>query len=95
MSAETFSLPDGALEKAAVFMHKIAAELKLSLSSVSATTRLLAEGATVPFIARYRKEVTGSLDEVAITGIRDRMSQLVELEARRARFSNRSKNASC
>jgi uncharacterized protein len=48
-----------------------------------ATSRLLAEGATVPFIARYRKEATGMLDEVAITGIRDRMMQLVELEQRR------------
>src|SRR5450759_2655007 len=48
------------------------------------TSTIVAEGATVPFIARYRKEVTGSLDEVAITAIRDRLQQLEELENRRA-----------
>lgn len=72
---------------AARFVAQIAGELKLTLHSVVATAQLLAEGATVPFIARYRKEVTGSLDEVAITNIRDRMAQLVELEARRAAIS--------
>jgi uncharacterized protein len=50
---------------------------------VQATADLLSEGATVPFIARYRKEVTGSLDEVAITTIRDRLNQLMELDKRR------------
>src|ERR1700674_5817350 len=44
---------------------------------------LLAQGATVPFIARYRKEATGSLDEVAITAIRDRLVGLADLEQRR------------
>jgi uncharacterized protein len=62
---------------------KIAAELQLELWQVSATALLLAEGSTVPFIARYRKEVTGSLDEVAITAIRDRVAQLTELAKRR------------
>lgn len=47
------------------------------------TALLLEEGATVPFIARYRKEATGTLDEVAITSIRDRLSQLAELDKRR------------
>ena len=65
------------------FVSRIAAELGLSPRNVSATASLLAEGATVPFIARYRKEATGSLDEVAITSIRDRMQQLVDLETRR------------
>jgi uncharacterized protein len=45
---------------------------------------LLRQGDTIPFIARYRKEATGSLDEVAITAIRDRLSQLEELDARKA-----------
>jgi uncharacterized protein len=67
----------------ASFLAQIAAELKLAPRNVAATAQLLAEGATVPFIARYRKEVTGTLDEVAITNIRDRLAQLVELEARR------------
>ena len=69
---------------AANFVGQIAGELKLTLHSVVATAQLLAEGATVPFIARYRKEITGSLDEVAITNIRDRLAQLLELEARRS-----------
>jgi len=68
---------------ASAFVGQIAAELKLTPRQVGATAQLLAEGATVPFISRYRKEVTGSLDEVAITHIRDRLGQLVELEARR------------
>src|SRR5262245_37561947 len=61
----------------------IAQELKLQLKQVEAVSALLAEGGTVPFIARYRKEVTGSLDEVAIAAIRDRMEQLGELDKRR------------
>jgi uncharacterized protein len=62
---------------------KIAQELSLIPKQVQATADLLNEGATVPFIARYRKEATGSLDEVAITAVRDRLNQLVELDKRR------------
>ena len=62
---------------------KIANELKLIPKQVMATAALLEEGATVPFIARYRKEATGSLDEVAITTIRDRTAQLEDLDRRR------------
>ncbi len=62
---------------------KISQELGLTTKQVEATADLLNEGATVPFIARYRKEATGSLDEVAITAIRDRFNQLVELDKRR------------
>ena len=62
---------------------KIAGELNLKSMQVAATTRLLEEGATMPFIARYRKEATGLLDEVAITTIRDRLAQLEELDCRR------------
>ena len=61
----------------------IARELQLAGEQVKATVGLLDDGATVPFIARYRKEHTGSLDEVAITSIRDRLSQLRELRDRR------------
>ena len=64
------------------FPH-IARELHLAGEQVEATVGLLDGGATVPFIARYRKEHTGSLDEVAITSIRDRLSQLRELRDRR------------
>ncbi len=65
------------------YVEKIATELKLDNSRVRATLALLAEGATIPFIARYRKEVTGTLDEVAIAQIRDRNAQLEELDKRR------------
>ena len=61
----------------------IAKELAIKPSQVKAVADLLDEGATVPFIARYRKEATGSLDEVAITSIRDRIEQLSELDKRR------------
>lgn len=61
----------------------IAKELSLRPVQVQAVAALLEDGATVPFIARYRKEATGSLDEVAITAIRDRLAQLAELDQRR------------
>jgi len=67
---------------------KIADELSLSSHHVMTTAGLLEEGATVPFIARYRKEATGSLDEVIVTAIRDRMAQLKELEKRRTSILN-------
>ena len=62
---------------------QIAQELKLAQGQVAATVNLLDDGASVPFIARYRKENTASLDEVAITSIRDRLSQIRELRDRR------------
>jgi uncharacterized protein len=64
-------------------IRKIAQELGLASKQVQATADLLNEGATVPFIARYRKEATGSLDEIAITAVRDRLHQLMELDKRR------------
>lgn len=65
------------------YIRKIAEELSLSAHSVKAVIELLDDGSSVPFIARYRKEATGSLDEVAITKIRDRIHQLRELDKRR------------
>jgi uncharacterized protein len=62
---------------------KITKELSLRPRQVEAAAELLEGGATIPFIARYRKESTGSLDEVALTAVRDRLSQLKELDARR------------
>ena len=59
-------------------VKKIADELNLAPWQIEATAALLSDGATVPFIARYRKEVTGSLDEVAIAAIRDRLAQLAD-----------------
>lgn len=61
----------------------IAQELNIRLNQVDGTIRLLDDEATVPFIARYRKEATGGLDEVAITTIRDRLGQLRALDERR------------
>jgi uncharacterized protein len=65
------------------YIAKIAQELKLKDKSVKAVVDLLDGGATVPFISRYRKEATGSLDEVTVTAIRDRITQLRELDKRR------------
>ena len=65
------------------YLLKITGELQLQPRQVAATAILLEEGATVPFIARYRKEKTGELDEVQITAIRDRLEQLEDLDKRR------------
>lgn len=62
---------------------KIAEELGIKVKQVTDTIELLDEGATVPFISRYRKEVTGSLDEVQVAAIRDRIQQLRDLNKRR------------
>jgi uncharacterized protein len=64
--------------------RQIAAELKVSVSQVQAAVGLLDGGATVPFIARYRKEVTGGLDDAQLRELEYRLSYLRELEDRRA-----------
>ena len=64
-------------------IQQIARELTLQPTQVQQTLDLLNEGATIPFIARYRKEKTQGLDEVEITQIRDRHKQLTELEKRK------------
>ncbi|MFA5903443.1 MAG: Tex-like N-terminal domain-containing protein, partial [Desulfobacula sp.] len=64
-------------------IHIISRELNLPAENVSAAVQLLDEGATIPFIARYRKERTGSMDEVAIGMIRDRMEQIKALGERK------------
>ena len=61
----------------------IATELNIKSWQVQKTVELIEGGATVPFISRYRKEMTGSLDEVQITSIRDRLIQLKELDKRK------------
>ncbi|MHC5082531.1 MAG: Tex family protein [Planctomycetota bacterium] len=65
------------------FFQLVADELNIQLQQVAATAQLLQDGGTVPFIARYRKEATGTLDEVAIMQIRDRLTQLAELTQRK------------
>ena len=71
--------PVAPLDKAAI----IADELKLPAANVAKVLALVAEGATVPFMARYRKEVTGGMDEVQLLAIKDRVEELGELESRR------------
>ncbi|MBO6496901.1 MAG: RNA-binding transcriptional accessory protein [Roseivirga sp.] len=66
-----------------MYSQLIAQELSVANKQVDATIKLLEEGGTVPFIARYRKELTGSLDEVQIAAVRDRLQQLKELDKRR------------
>ncbi|SHN12435.1 uncharacterized protein SAMN04488057_10784 [Cyclobacterium lianum] len=65
------------------YYSKIASELGVRNDQVLNTAGLLDEGATIPFISRYRKEVTGSLDEVQVAAIRDRLQQLRDLEKRK------------
>lgn len=64
--------------------HRIATELGVRPQQVRATVALLDEGATVPFIARYRKEVTGGLDDTQLRLLDERLVYLRDLEARRA-----------
>jgi len=65
------------------YVRKISTEMGARPNQVAAVLDLLSEGATIPFIARYRKEATDSLDEVEIALIRDRSAQLEELDRRR------------
>ena len=66
------------------FIKTIAAEMGISHKQVKGSAALLEEDATVPFIARYRKEATGGLDETEIIRIRDRLKALFEIEKRRS-----------
>ena len=62
----------------------IAKELQVGAHQVAAAVALLDEGATVPFIARYRKEATGNLDDTQLRDLEERLLYLRELEERRA-----------
>jgi uncharacterized protein len=70
-------------ENIARWVEQIAKEFSLQIKTVKAVATLLQEGSTIPFIARYRKEMTDSMDEVMIANIRDRLEQLDELDKRR------------
>ena len=65
------------------FHNRIAEALQLRSVQVEKTIGLLTEGATIPFISRYRKEVTGALDEVQIGAIKDQWDKLNELKKRK------------
>src|SRR5262245_5701943 len=64
--------------------QRIAAELGVGVPQVAAAVELLGEGSTVPFIARYRKERTGGLDDTQLRKLEERLGYLRELEDRRA-----------
>src|ERR1700733_12962286 len=64
-------------------LSHVAKSLQVPMKGLLATVELLDEGATVPFIARYRKEVTGNLDEVQIRSIEEKLLYFRELETRR------------
>ncbi|HPQ96686.1 MAG TPA: Tex family protein, partial [Thiolinea sp.] len=68
--------------------ERIASELTASPAQVDAAIQLLDEGATVPFIARYRKEATGSLDDGQLRSLEERLAYLREMEARRTTILN-------
>ena len=65
------------------YIDHISKSLQLQAFQVENTIQLLGEGATLPFIARYRKEMTGSLDEVQIAKVKEELSRLQELDKRR------------
>lgn len=64
-------------------IKSLAAELSLDPAKVEATVALIDDGCTIPFIARYRKEVTGSLDDTQLRGLYERLCYLRSLEERR------------
>ena len=66
-----------------ILVKHISSKLSISKSQVSNTIKLLEEGATIPFISRYRKEATGSLDETEVTAIEKEWKRLLELVKRR------------
>ncbi|MGH8603182.1 MAG: Tex-like N-terminal domain-containing protein, partial [Gammaproteobacteria bacterium] len=66
------------------FSRQLADELGVLPAQVEAAVRLLDEGATVPFVARYRKEATGGLDDTQLRTLEERLAYLRELEERRA-----------
>jgi uncharacterized protein len=72
--------------------HRIAIELGVRPAQVIAAIALLDEGATVPFISRYRKEATGGLDDTQLRNLEERLTYLRELEDRRAPSSPASTN---
>ena len=64
-------------------IEQLARELNLKAANVEATVKLIDEGNTIPFIARYRKEVTGGMDDVALRTLDERLSYLRNLEQRK------------
>ena len=83
-----FSMPQAISDAAqAKIVQQIATELNVGVGQVKAAIELLDEGATVPFVARYRKEATGNLDDTHLRTLEERLLYLRELEERRAAIS--------
>lgn len=80
---QLFSRKTGVINTTMQYSARIAGITRLPLKGIEQTVALLKEGATIPFIARYRKEVTGSLDEVEIAEIQKVLKRLEELDKRR------------
>src|SRR6476620_344590 len=83
-STQTDAMPQISAQLARQIASSIAAEIGAQASQAQAAIALLDEGATVPFIARYRKEVTGGLDDTQLRNLETRLTYLRELEDRRA-----------
>ena len=66
------------------YIQKIAEKLSLSVKQITNIDNLQAEGATIPFMARYRKEATGNLDEVVIGNVVEEIAYFTELDKRKA-----------
>ena len=66
-----------------IISQLVSKQLNIVLKNVENTIKLLDEGATIPFISRYRKEVTGGLDEVQISNIKSLNDKFIELEKRK------------
>ena len=66
-----------------IFPQLISKALNIKADQISNTIALLEDGATIPFISRYRKEMTGALDEVQIADIKNRYDKLCEIEKRK------------
>ena len=66
------------------YIQKIAEKLSLTVKQITNIDNLVAEGATIPFMARYRKEVTGNLDEVVIGNVVEQIAYFNELDKRKA-----------
>ena len=71
---------------------QIIAETQLKEQRIRAVLHLLEEGATIPFIARYRKDATGNLDEVQVTHIKERFAYWTDFEKRRESILSSLKN---
>ena len=66
------------------YLQKTAEKLSLSLKQIASINNLQAEGATIPFMARYRKEATGNLDEVVIGNVVEELAYFADLDKRKA-----------